>query len=122
MDRFLDKIFLLRRAPEADWPRWKRAAYAAWPIFLLACASVCMGLLLLVFAYGQYSWGAFLEYFTSPALMALNILPVAFLIFLFYGLTGRAWLAFLLGPWASAWATTTSSPSGTTPSTWRTSS
>ena len=63
----------------------------------LACASVCMGLLLLVFAYGQYSWGAFLEYFTSPALMALNILPVAFLIFLFYGLTGRAWLAFLLG-------------------------
>ena len=97
LDRFLDKIFLLRRAPEADWPRWKRAAYAAWPIFLLACASVCMGLLLLVFAYGQYSWGAFLEYFTSPALMALNILPVAFLIFLFYGLTGRAWLAFLLG-------------------------
>ena len=61
MDRFLDKIFLLRRAPEADWPRWKRAAYAAWPIFLLACASVCMGLLLLVFAYGQYSWGAFLD-------------------------------------------------------------
>ena len=81
LDRFLDKIFLLRRAPEADWPRWKRAAYAAWPIFLLACASVCMGLLLLVFAYGQYSWGTFLEYFTSPALMALNILPVAFLIF-----------------------------------------
>lgn len=97
LDRFLDKIFLLRRAPEADWPRWKRAAYAAWPIFLLACASVCMGLLLLVFAYGQYSWGTFLEYFTSPALMALNILPVAFLIFLFYGLTSRAWLAFLLG-------------------------
>ena len=50
LDRFLAKIFLLRRALEADWPRLKRTAYAAWPIFLLACALVCMVLLLLTFA------------------------------------------------------------------------
>ena len=94
---FLDKLFVLRRAPGADWPRWKKVVYDLWRVLILLCAGATLGFLLLVFAYGQYSWGVFEGYLASPLILTLNILPVVLLIFLFYGIFGRAWLAFLVG-------------------------
>ena len=64
---------------------------------MLLCACVCLGVLLLIFAYGHYSWGVFQGYFSSAEIVILNVLPVVLLIFLLYALFGRAWLAFLQG-------------------------
>lgn len=64
---------------------------------MLLCACACLGVLLLIFAYGHYSWGVFEGYFSSVELVILNVLPVLLLVFLLYALLGRAWLAFLLG-------------------------
>lgn len=97
MGHFLDSVFLLRQRWETDWPAWKKAAYTAWRALLLLCAGACLGFLLLVFAYGKYSWGVFQGYLASAPLLLLNILPVVWLIFLAYALFGRGWLAFLTG-------------------------
>ncbi len=97
MKRLYDKLFILHREPGADWPMWKRVVYFLWRAAILLCAGATLGFLLLVFAYGHYSWGVFEGYLSSPLILAMNILPVVLLIFLFYGLLGRAWLAFLLG-------------------------
>lgn len=75
----------------------QKAAYYAYRVLMLLCACACLGVLLLGFAFGHYAWGVFLGYFGSAEILLLNILPVAILVFLFYGLFGRAWLAFLLG-------------------------
>ncbi len=97
VEQILDRIFFLRREPEKGWPLWKRAIFFGWRIFLLLCASVCMGVLLLGFAYGAYTWDVYLSYLHNSTLLLLNILPVTVLILLFYGITGRAWAAFLAG-------------------------
>jgi len=97
LKRLYDKLFILHKGPEADWPMWKRVTFFLWRAVILLCAGATLGFLLLVFAYGHYSWGVFEGYLASPLILAMNILPVVLLIFLFYGLLGRAWLAFLLG-------------------------
>lgn len=95
--RSLDAYFLLQNETVSEWPGWKKAVYYIYRVLILLCASACMGILLLGFAFGHYAWGVFWGYFSSPAILLLNLLPVAVLVFLFYGLFGRAWLAFLLG-------------------------
>ena len=90
-------FFLLRKKADPVWPEWKRVTYALAPPVLLFCASVCMGLVLLLFAYGPYSWGAFQGYFRSWRILVMNVLPVVLVTFLFYGVFGRAWSAFLAG-------------------------
>lgn len=90
-------FFLFRKKTDPVWPEWKRAVYALTPPVTLFCASVCMGLVLLLFAYGPYSWGAFQGYFRSGRILVMNVLPVVLVTFLFYGVFGRAWSAFLAG-------------------------
>lgn len=97
MKNLFDRLFVLRREPEGDWPKWKRLVYVLWRVAILLCAGATLGFLLLVFAYGQYSWGVFEGYLASPLILVMNILPVVALVFLFYGILGRAWLAFLAG-------------------------
>ena len=94
--RGLDSYCLLKKEPEPEWSAQKKAIYYAYRVLMLLCACACMGILLLLFAFGHYAWGAFWGYFGSAAILLLNILPVAVLALLFYGLFGRAWLAFLL--------------------------
>ena len=96
MKNFYDTIFLLRREADPSWPRWKRTVYHAYPPALLACAGFCMGLALLVLAVGPYSKRALLGYLLQWQTLLLNTLPVVLLALLFYGLTGRAYSAFLL--------------------------
>lgn len=97
MKKLLDKIFLLRGEIEKDWPAGKKAAYVIWRAFLFVCAAICMGAVVLLFAYGQYPAAILKGYLASSTIMVMNIFPVALLIFLLYGLFGRMWLSFFLG-------------------------
>ena len=96
MKQWLDRIFFLRRQPDVAWPAGKKVGYFLWRFLVLLAAGISLGALALIFAYGNYSWGVFLGYFDNLFLVAMNVLPAVLLLFLLYGLTGRAWLAFLL--------------------------
>ena len=96
MKQWLDRIFFLRRQPDMAWPVGKKVGYFLWRFLVLLAAGISLGALALIFAYGNYSWGVFLGYFDNLFLVAINVLPAVLLLFVFYGLTGRAWLAFLL--------------------------
>ena len=66
-----------------------------WTTVLTALAGVCLGLLSLYFAAaGSGAMCRF--YLKDPLLPALNVLPFVLFALLLFGLTGRAWLAFLL--------------------------
>ena len=66
-----------------------------WTTVLTALAGVCLGLLSLYFAAaGSGAMCRF--YLKDPLLAALNVLPFVLFALLLFGLTGRAWLAFLL--------------------------
>ena len=79
-------------------------------IALILCASLCLGLMSLYFAAGEYKLSLFRFYLTQPKVLILNILPYL-LIFLFvYFLTGRSWIGFLVSggltllySWAQYW-------------------
>ena len=97
MKKFLEIVFFLRREAEPGWPVWKTIIFYSYRVLALLLASICLGTLLLCFAYGAYSWGVFEGYFASAQILVMNVLPVVLLVFLFYGITGRAWSAFLIG-------------------------
>ncbi|MCD7832138.1 MAG: sulfatase-like hydrolase/transferase [Firmicutes bacterium] len=92
-----ERTLIFKPAPDKHTGKMKRALYYLWQYGMLLLASVCLGALLLIFAHGDYSWHGFLGYFKSPAILFFNILPVSAIIFIFYGITGRAWAAFLFG-------------------------
>lgn len=96
MKRFIEKFYVLGPEPGADWSRGKKALYWLWRAGLLLCAGICLSLLMLAFAYGQYPPEVFRGYFRSGKILVLNTLPVLALLGLLYGLIGRAWAAFLL--------------------------
>jgi hypothetical protein len=97
LKKFLEIVFFLRREAEPGWPVWKTIIFYSYRVLALLLASICLGTLLLCFAYGAYSWGVFEGYFASAQILVMNVLPVVLLVFLFYGITGRAWSAFLIG-------------------------
>ena len=96
MKQWLDKIFFLQCEPDMAWPMGKKIGYFLWRFLVLLAAGISLGALALIFAYGNYSWGVFLGYFDNLFLVTMNVLPAVLLLFLLYGITGRAWLAFLL--------------------------
>ncbi len=97
MKNFWDNLFFRRTAPDTAWPAGKRTAYHICRIALLVCAGLCMGLALLLLAIGPYSKRALVDYLLHWQTLLLNTIPPALLALLFYGITGRAWSAFLLG-------------------------
>ena len=80
-----------------------------WTTALTLLAGACLGLLSLYFAAaGSGTLCRF--YLKDPLLPALNVLPFVLFALLLLGLTGRAWLAFLLDgvvclvySWAAYW-------------------
>ncbi len=70
--------------------------YWLWNIGLVVLSAAGIGVLSLLLAYGDYSWGVFVGYFTHPLLLLLNLLPVVLLELLLWCVTGRAWVSFLL--------------------------
>ncbi len=82
--------------PQEKSPR-RRKLLLALTTALLLCAAVCLGLLCLYFATLYYqTTDRFVSYFSSAALVALNVAPVVALVALLWLLTDRAWLSFLL--------------------------
>lgn len=95
MKRFLAS-FLFQTRPGDELSRKQRALFWLWNALLIAGAAAAMGLISLALAPGNYGWEIFFDYLKRPALLALNLLPPLALIALFYGLTGRAWIAYVL--------------------------
>lgn len=73
----------------------KKAVFWCWNLGVLLMAGVCLGLLSIFFAYGDYPDVLMGSYLRRPLLLALNIAPVAALVLLLYALIGRPWIAFL---------------------------
>ncbi len=94
--RRLFSCFLLQTRPEPGLTAPRRAAFWLWNGFLMLGSALALGLLCLMLAPAQYGWELFYDYLAHPALTALNLLPPVVLMALLYGLTGRAWLAYVL--------------------------
>lgn len=70
--------------------------YWLWNIGFVLLSAAGIGVLSLLLAYGDYSWGVFLGYFKHPLILLLNLLPVILLELLCWCVTGRAWVSFLI--------------------------
>lgn len=74
----------------------KKLAFWAWNTAVLLAAGLCLGMLSIFFAYGDYTDMLMKSYLQRPLLLLLNVAPVVVLVLLLYLLTGRPWAAFLL--------------------------
>ena len=89
------KHFWLFR-PSADGLTQGRTwVYWLWNVCITVFAGLCLGVLSLAFAYGDYPDLLFQSYFQVPLIAVLNILPALILVLALYFLFGRAWAAFL---------------------------
>ncbi len=89
--RGLFSFFLFRKTPEK-----KPVLFWAWNFVCLTAASVAAGVVSLMLAYGNYSFGIFKGYFKVPLIAVMNILPILVLTYLLYFITGRSWIAHLV--------------------------
>lgn len=92
----MKRFFLFQRRPDESWSAGKRALFWAWNLGLLALSALGIALVSLMLAVGPYALHICLGYFERPLILLLNLLPCLALIFLVYGLTGRAGCSFLL--------------------------
>ena len=93
MKRFLG-FFLFQTRPEADWSVRRRIGFWAWNLGWLLAAAAGLAAVSLLLALGNYSLDIGRGFFERPVILLLNLLPCVGLIFLMYGLTGRASWAF----------------------------
>lgn len=77
-------------------PELSARASRALTLGLLLGAALGTHLLCLYIGTLDFSGARFFSYFRHPAVFLLNLLPVVLLVALFWFLTNRAWLAFLL--------------------------
>lgn len=89
------RFWLFQKTPEG-LPGKRRALFWVWNGGVVLLAGLCLGLLSMFFAYGDYPDTIMGTYFHHPLIVVLNLTPVLLLLFLLYGLFGRAWPAFLL--------------------------
>ena len=92
-ERF-SEFFLFQTRPEADWSVKRRIGFWAWNLGWCLVAALGLTLVSLLLAMGHYSLGIVRGYFEQPVILLLNYLPCIGLMFLMYGLTGRASRAF----------------------------
>ena len=96
MNRLMS-LFLFQRRPEKGWSFRKKAAFWGWNAGILLCAAVGITGVMLLLAPGDYSLRVFEGYLTHPILFLLNFIPVALLMLIGWGVTGRPWAAYLFG-------------------------
>lgn len=89
-------FFLFQARPAEGLSRQKRTVFWLWNALLIGGAALALGMLSLVLATAQYGWQMFYDYLAHPGLVVLNLLPPVVLMALLYGVTGRAWLAYVL--------------------------
>ena len=82
-------------------------ALTALALILGGCG---LGLLSLYFSAGEYTLHLFGYYLTQPMVLVLNLLPFVLLCLLFFFVSGRAWIGFLISgvvclifSWAQYW-------------------
>ena len=92
----MKRCFLFQRRTEPDWSRGRRAAFWLWNAGWLALAAAGLTAVTLLLAVGPYSTWLLHGYLDTPLILLLNFLPIAGLLALLWGLTGRSWLAYLL--------------------------
>ncbi|MDR1590191.1 MAG: LTA synthase family protein [Oscillospiraceae bacterium] len=68
---------------------------AALDYAALIFLGIAVGLVSMLLGAADYGTPMFLSYFSSPVLVALNLLPPVLLMLLIYLVTGRSWIAFL---------------------------
>lgn len=88
-------FWLFQAAPDG-LPKKRRAVFWVWNLGMLLAAGLCLGVLSLFFAYGDYPDIIMGSYFRHPLLLFLNLAPVVLLLALLYAALGRAWPAFLI--------------------------
>lgn len=93
--QIIKKLLVLLRSPRSARTRSQNRLYWAVNLGALALWAVGLGLVSLYFASAAVEhWSAlFLSYLHAPALLALNLLPVAALTALFWLLFNRVWAA-----------------------------
>ena len=90
----LRKFWLFQKS-SAGLTGGKKAVFWVWNLAVLVMAGLCLGMLSIFFAYGDYPDTLMKTYLARPLILALNIAPVVALVLLLYALTGRPWIAFL---------------------------
>nr|WP_326165355.1 LTA synthase family protein [uncultured Oscillibacter sp.] len=88
--------WLLQTGPDG-LPKARQAVFWLWNGGILLAAGLCLGLLSLLFAYGDYPDAIMDSYLRHPLLLCLNLAPVVLFLALLYGALGRAGPAFLAG-------------------------
>ncbi len=96
MKRFFS-CFLFQTRPDGALSTGRKAGFWCWNALLLAGAAVVLGGCSLLLATGFTDAKVMLmDYLRHPVLLVLNLLPPVLLAALLYGITGRAWLAYLI--------------------------
>lgn len=90
------KNFWLFGTSSTGLNRSRKILFWAWNAAVLLAAGICLGMLSIFFAYGDYTDMLMKSYLQRPLLLLLNVTPVVVLVLLLYLLTGRPWTAFLL--------------------------
>ena len=109
----LRKFWLFQKS-SAGLTGGKKAVFWVWNLAVLVMAGLCLGMLSIFFAYGDYPDTLMKTYLARPLILALNIAPVVALVLPLSGPGSR----FCPPPWwygGCLSATTTSCGSGTTP-------
>ena len=74
----------------------RKTVFWLWNGITVLLAGICLGILSLVYAYGDYTDLLMKTYFQIPLIAVLNILPVVLVLLLLYAVIGRAWISFLV--------------------------
>jgi phosphoglycerol transferase MdoB-like AlkP superfamily enzyme len=77
-------------------PKLKTPLRRTLTALLFACATAGLSLLSLMLSTISFSFHRLLAYFDYPMLLLLNFLPIALLMLLFFALSNRAWIAYLI--------------------------
>ena len=88
---------MTKRKKSRRWRKPSPLAQSPWlTIPALILLGIGVGLISMMLGAAYFGMPMFYAYFGSPVLVALNLLPPLFIIFLAYSLGGRAWIAFLI--------------------------
>lgn len=90
------KTFWLFQKNPLELPKGKRVLFWGWNLGLVLLSGICLGAMVLIYAFGHYDFRLFRSYVENPLILLLNILPVVILELVLWLVTARSALAFLV--------------------------
>ena len=88
-------FFLFQRQTGHDWTTAKKLLFWIWNVAALLLAAGGLTAISLLLSVGPYPVQICLGFLEKPIILLLNFLPIATILFLFYGLIGRPAISFL---------------------------